>query len=278
MRVERLDDAARFLGEAEELLLRDEARHNLVLGVAGVVRDRPDFYLDPRFWMARDDNVVVGAALRTPPYGLALAQPLHPDAIAALAAAIDDELPGVVGAVPEVDTFAAHRRTRTRLVREQGIYALNSLADVRRAAGCSREATADDYELVADWFDAFVGEALPEGEPSSEEQRERMIRARLSSDDSGITLWEDDGTPVSMSGYGSPTPNGMRIGPVYTPPELRGRGYATSLVAEQSARLLREGRRFCFLYTDLANPTSNAIYERIGYVRVCESKQLAFED
>jgi uncharacterized protein len=91
-----------------------------------------------------------------------------------------------------------------------------------------------------------------------------------------LMLW-DDGEAVSVAGFGGETPNGIRIGPVYTPPELRGRGYATALVAELSAQLLAEGRRFCFLYTDLANPTSNAIYERIGYVRVCESAEIAFE-
>ena len=90
-------------------------------------------------------------------------------------------------------------------------------------------------------------------------------------------LWEDGGEAVSVSGWGGPTPNGIRIGPVYTPPALRGRGYATALVAELSQALLDEGRSFCFLFTDLANPTSNAIYERIGYVRVCESAMVAFE-
>ena len=94
-------------------------------------------------------------------------------------------------------------------------------------------------------------------------------------------LWEDGGEPVSLAGWGGPTPNGIRIGPVYTPPELRGRGYATALTAELSQRLLdgrlfEGGRRFCFLYTDLANPTSNAIYERIGYRRVAESAEIVF--
>ena len=79
-----------------------------------------------------------------------------------------------------------------------------------------------------------------------------------------------------MSSYGSKTPNGIRIGPVYTPPEQRGNGYATALVAEQSAWLLAGGRRFCFLYTDLANPTSNAIYERIGYERVADAAAYIF--
>ena len=80
-----------------------------------------------------------------------------------------------------------------------------------------------------------------------------------------------------MCGYGSPTPNGMRIGPVYTPPELRGRGYASALTAEVSQRVLDAGKRFCFLYTDRSNPTSNAIYERIGYRTVAEAAAIAFE-
>jgi predicted GNAT family acetyltransferase len=117
-------------------------------------------------------------------------------------------------------------------------------------------------------------------------------------------LWEDGGEPVSLAGWGGPTPNGIRVGPVYTPPELRGRGYGTAVTAETSRRLLdgrlsvagsaggqaagarpanraagggAGGRRsFCFLYTDLANPTSNAIYERIGYRRIAESAEIAF--
>ena len=103
-----------------------------------------------------------------------------------------------------------------------------------------------------------------------------MVAHRLGAGDGGFPLWEDGGAVVSASGWGGPTPNGIRIGPVYTPPELRGRGYATALVAELSQTLLDEGRRFCFLFTDLANPTSNAIYERIGYVRVCEAAMISF--
>jgi predicted GNAT family acetyltransferase len=206
-----------------------------------------------------------------------LAQPRDEEALTVLADAIDDELPGVVGAVPEVNDFATLWDASPRIVFEQGIYALREVKPVPAAPGGPREATETDYDLVFDWFVAFGDEALHDGEPGTA-QHERQIRQRLSPESpGGITLWEDDGVPVSLSGYGGRTPNGIRIGPVYTPPELRGRGYATSLVAGLSARLLREGRTFCFLYTDLANPTSNAIYERIGYARVCDSRQIAFE-
>jgi uncharacterized protein len=90
-------------------------------------------------------------------------------------------------------------------------------------------------------------------------------------------VWEDAGRNVSMTGCASPTPNGIRIGPVYTPPGDRGRGYATSLVAAVSREQLSRGRTSCFLHTDLANPTSNAIYRRIGYERVCDSTVVAFD-
>jgi predicted GNAT family acetyltransferase len=121
---------------------------------------------------------------------------------------------------------------------------------------------------------------LHEGRPGRD-RAEATLEHRLSSPSAGILLWEDGGVPVSLAGWGGPTPNGIRVGPVYTPPELRGRGYATALSADLSQRLLdgrlfEGGRRFCFLYTDLANPTSNAIYERVGYRRVAESAEIVF--
>ena len=93
----------------------------------------------------------------------------------------------------------------------------------------------------------------------------RSLEHRLAAPGNGIALWEDGGEPVSLAGFGSPTPNGIRIGPVYTPPQLRGRGYASALTAHVSQAQLDAGRAFCFLYTDLANPTSNKIYVDIGY-------------
>jgi len=277
--VELVEDPARFLAEAGPLLLADEARHNLILGLAGTLRATPDLYPDRSLWLVYDGGAVVGAALRTPPYNVVLARPLDDAVLDELVDAID-ELPGAVGAVPEVDAFAtrwcAKHGCCTRLVFGQGVYALREVADVPHAPGSRREATQADYDVLLEWFSDFAREALHEGEPGAE-QHERQIRMRLDSADGGIALWEDGGIAVSLCGYGSPTPSGTRIGPVYTPPAFRGRGYATTLTADVSAAQLARGRRFCFLYTDLANPTSNAIYERIGYVRVCESKQLAFE-
>ena len=74
---------------------------------------------------------------------------------------------------------------------------------------------------------------------------------------------------VSLASFGQRTPNGIRVGPVYTPPGLRGNGYASALVGQMTAELLGL-HRFCFLFTDLANPTANGIYQRIGYEAVSD--------
>jgi uncharacterized protein len=281
----RLDDAAAFLTEAEPLLLADEARHNLILGIAGTIRDTPDLYPLRSLWLVRDAGEVVAAALRTPPYNLILARPRSAPALAALAEAVaGEELPGVTGTEPEVEEFAELWSRRSgvavRVNMRQGVYALEQVEPLPAVPGSARVATADDRALALRWWVAFGEEVLHEGGPGRE-RAEASVDHKLSSPTGGLLLWEDGGEPVSLAGWGGPTPNGIRVGPVYTPPELRGHGYATALTAELSQRLLdgrlyEGGRRFCFIYTDLANPTSNAIYERIGYRRIAEAAEVVF--
>jgi predicted GNAT family acetyltransferase len=133
-----------------------------------------------------------------------------------------------------------------------------------------RVATADDTALVARWLDGFFADIH---EPSFRDVRaiaEERIAQRV------IHLWNDAGRLVSMAAYAGRTPNGIRVNLVYTPPEHRGRGYASNLVAALTQKLLAEGRRFCFLYTDLANPTSNKIYYALGYRPVCDNLRIDF--
>ncbi len=284
IRVRTADDPAAFLDDARSLLMLDEARHNLMLGVVGRLATEPGSYPVFRLWLAEDgDGEVVGAASMTAPWPIVLARPTHADAIEALVdAASSGDLvpPGVVGAVPEVHDFATRWAAVTGMTvttrRAEGAYALERVEPVAAGSGHARPATVADRELIAPWMVAFVAEVLP-NDPAADDGGREIVDSRLLSDSAGLWLWEANGRPVSVAGYGGPTPNGIRIGPVYTPPEHRGHGYATSLVAELSAWLLANGRRFCFLYTDLANPTSNAIYRRIGYRQVCESANIVFE-
>ena len=278
MQVVKPADAAEWLERAGPLLLADEPRHNLILGIAGTLRDQPGLYAERELWTVEADGVVLAAALRTPPYRLVLAG-RERAALAVLAGALD-EIPGVVGAVPEAHDFAAEWQARTgaEIVPGfgQGVFKLERVVPARPASGVSRPASDGDRDLLLEWLHAFSVEALHEEEPDRA-NLERMLTQRLGPEpDSGFALWETGGEAVAVTGFGASTPNGSRIGPVYTPPEQRGQGYASALVAEVSQARLDAGKRFCFLYTDLANPTSNRIYTAIGYERVCDSVELDF--
>jgi uncharacterized protein len=280
MRARLVDDPAEFLEVAAPLLLADEPRHNLILGIAGTLRDHPDVYPEHRLWLVETGGAAVAAALRTPPHGVVLARPSADGALAALAAEICDELPGVVGAVPEAQEFATAWSSRTgsqaRVRTRQGIYALTEARPPTGVLGRARAAEWDDRDLVLRWWRAFAVEALHDADPDMGRIASN-IDHRLSVSGWGLALWEAEGEPVSVAGFGGATPSGIRIGPVYTPPELRGHGYASALVAAVSTERLAAGRRFCFLYTDLANPISNRIYERIGYEWVCEAAEIVFD-
>ena len=278
MRVVELSDPAEFLERAAPLLLEDEARHNLILGIAGTVRDHPTLYAEYELWLVEEAGSAVAAALRTPPYNLVLGNGT-PAGLDALARGIGGSIPGAVGAVPEIDAFvaacaAAHGITPAPRV-QQGIYALDEVVWPPRPVGQPRPAGAADRDLLVRWWGEFGRESLGALETDAE-QDARNVDQRLSSPTAGIELWDVGGEPVSVVAYGSPTPTGIRIGPVYTPGEHRNRGYASALTAHVSAARLAAGRSFCFLYTDLGNPTSNRIYAAIGYRRVCDSIQYAF--
>lgn len=214
----------------------------------------------------------------TPPHNLVLSLlPLAAVApIAADAYRHYGTLPGVLGPTDAARAFAERWRALTgqpyrRAVAER-IYQLEAVTPVLAVPGALRRATAADRDLLITWLAAFYRETLGEG---GLRQAEHTADARLTTETAAIYFWED-GRPVSLAGYSGPTPNGIRIAPVYTPPELRGRGYASATVAALSQLLLDGGRRRCFLFTDLANPTSNRIYQAIGYRPVCDVDEYRF--
>ena len=275
------DDVRSFLDAAEPVLLRDEARQNLIYGICSTLIAAPDAFPEFRLWTVASQGGAVLAMLMTPPYNLALGAPADPAALPFAARALLEagvDLPGVTGGLPEADAFADEWERLTgagrRLRMAQGVYAVDTVVAPRPVQGHLRPASAGDRRLLIEWFDAFAAESIPED--ARHQGAASAVDRRLgSSPGFGFALWED-GEVVSMSGYGGETPHGIRIGPVYTPPPRRRHGYASALVAELSRRLLDDGRDYCFLYTDLANPTSNRIYVDVGYELVCESADYAF--
>jgi len=278
--VTRHAGAESFLADAGGFLLAREAEHNLMLGLSGRLRVEPRTYGEnPYYAVARGGGEVVAATMRTPPHNLILSEVDDEAALEPLAADANDvfeSLTGVVGPKAPVARMAQIWEARSgqtaHLMLCQRSYSAERALEPEGVAGTMRPYEARDRELVLAWMDAFVEEALPEAPP---EDSAHWLDRRAADPDSGTMIWED-GEAVSMGGYGGLTPNGIRVGPIYTPPELRRRGYATALTAAMTRMLLERGRRFCFLFTDLANPTSNSIYQRIGYRPVNDIDQWSF--
>jgi hypothetical protein len=283
MRLTRHVDAQGFLSQAGEFLGAREAEHNLILGLTSRLEREPLLYGEPPYFaVAEDEGRVVGAAMRTPPHNLIVSE-IDEDAAVGLfvedAGDVFDALPGVIGPKARVAQFANAWRAATgatpRLEITQRIFAADHVDEPRPTTGAMRDyEPADHRELAIRWMDEFVAEAMPEDAAHPESSAEFVDR-REEDPEAGLVVWEDERS-VSMAGFGGRTPNGIRVGPVYTPPELRGRGYASAVTAALTQRLLDSGRRFCFLYTDLANPTSNSIYQRIGYRAVADSDLWTF--
>jgi GNAT superfamily N-acetyltransferase len=283
IRVRRSPDVQTFLVEAGSFLAEREAEHNLLFGICSQLgRDPMPFGGGPPYFaISEDEGRVIGAAIRTPPHNLVLSETDDLAAIEPLVRDVRDAvdlLPGVLGPRKAASAFVRVWCDRAgggaTITMQSRIYRASTATPPGGIAGAMRPYRDEDRALTIRWFDAFVREALPEEAVS--DPSEEQIRRRLADPDGGMRLWEDDARPVSLACFGSRTPNGIRIGPVYTPPELRGKGYASVLVGQMTAALLDGGHRYCFLFTDVSNPTPNSIYQRIGYEAVTDVDQYAF--
>ncbi len=276
MRLIRCEGPREFLDRAKPLLLTDEACYNLLLGVPANLIARAVAPASPLYFgVVMDDDRVLAATMMTPPHPLVLSRIQHPPTFALIA---EDLLatkmmpPGVHGPVPVCEQFAGIWQGLTGQRHEQTmaqrIYRLQEVRPVAGVPGSLRRATAADRPLLLQWLRAFNAEAFDEHAAPTFDPEELADR-RLEGQTEALYLWEHDG-PRALAGYTGPTPHGIRVGPVYTPPAHRNKGYASACTAGLSQLLLDQGYRFCFLYTDLANPTSNRIYQRIGYETVCD--------
>ena len=274
MRVVRHTDVAAFAAVAVPFLVASEAENNLLLGICSGLVSRPPARA-PYLATVESRNGPVGVAIMTPPRKLVTSAAPAQALDALCADLVESGVPGVLGPAPTADELATRWRHHTgdgvHREREQRIYELTSLVAPPRIPGALRPAAAADLPIVEAWAPAFVADVgLRDDAVGVADDVRRAVR------DGRLYVW-DDGQPVTMATWTGPTPNGVRVTLVYTPPALRGRGYASSCVAALSALLLASGRRACFLFTDLANPTSNSIYAKIGYRPVCDVHDYRFE-
>lgn len=268
----RFTDPAEFRDAAEAWLLADEAAHCLQLGLIGGLAVGE--WQDPFLAVVRSGAGPALVAIRTPPHALVLSACSDTGALEVLLGAIAELPPQeqpdrVLGPADVVAEFVQRwpgPGTPTLQMRER-IYRLERVKAATGVAGRPVRVTDQDRALLTEWFSLFHTEALP-GQPF--EAEETVGRWLANPEHRQLWFWEVDGEPVSLAGAGNPTQNGIRLGPVFTPQQHRGHGYASALVADLSQRLVDSGRSFTTLFTDLANPTSNHIYSRIGYEPVVD--------
>lgn len=273
--------AADFLAAAGAFLEQNEAANNLLLGLSNILVQKEQRGESTAgnllYTVESGSGTPIMAILLNSKNLILYCYGDDADTEAAVKMAIADirqrglEVPGVVGPVDAARSLALEWAAQMQLepyVRmNQRIYLLDRVNEIPYAPGRLRQAGMQDHETAASWMYDFA-ESVNENMSRQEAANKALECLR----DGSLYMWQDDnGIPVSMTRKTRPTRNGIVLSFVYTPPEWRGKGYASSCVASLSQRLLDEGYRFCSLYTDLANPTSNHIYSVIGYRPVLDS-------
>ena len=272
-------DVSAYDAAAGDFLRSDCERNTISVTVVdnakrrGELRDPPELYA----WWTAENGEVTGCASITSPWPVLIDQAPE-DSLRPLAETLLDAGADVVGVNSPSQTAAIFASmwcsltgNRAVLQTAMRLFRLDELSAVpAQPAGSARMATDDDRPLLIEWFNAF-GEQVHGPMPSAEEQ----VRERLDAD--AMWIWVDaSGVPVSMVGHTVPVEGVARVGPVYTPSEHRRRGYAEALTHHVSSQLVDRGLG-AVLHTELANPTSNAIYVRVGYRPVFDRIALDFE-
>lgn len=278
MRFSSWKDTVGFLDRCGAFLIAEEARNNLIIGLGhNAMPPQPERSVEPFFAVAEESGTVVGAAAMTPPFPLVLtACPEEAlQSLVTLLARQPRPLREVVGPVRTVSAFVrtycqAHTDTTYRTEKRMRLYRLDSVRPpARQPGGGMRLANDGDNDLLITYTADFYRMA-------HEDHFDAESTVTRATADRRLFVWEDP-DPVSMAAWVRETPHGKAIALVYTPMKRRQRGYASALVAAVSQRALDEGKRFCCLYADLDNPTTNHIYQAIGYRPVEDAIHVVLE-
>lgn len=275
MRIVEFKDPLAFQSHVLPLLVRHECENCTMIGIIGRLVEgksptRTGEPTVPMLLSVEDGGVVVGVAVQTPPHAL-LATPLTRTAVDVVIAELRRRgwtTGEFVATVPTAgllaNAWSAITETKPHRMRSLRVFRLEEVIDPPPVPGALHVATIADLEWLADSAMAFARDI---NEPMNVDP---VPHTRRAIEEGRLHLWKHAGQRFAMCAWAGPTPNGIRINQVYTPPQFRGRGYASAATAALSRRLLDSGRKFCFLHTDAANPTSNRIYQKIGYRHVAD--------
>lgn len=273
----------KFLIEAGFLLYQEEAANGLMLGLCEMMPNAQDsVQVPPVLLRVVEGGETVSAAIQTnPPQSNLVLTFANGNQLRGLAEYLQQEgikFPGVVGPAVVLDHFSdlwseMSSQPKT-LGMGQKIYKAVKVIPPKSCEGELRVAARNDLNLVTQWLVEFTDECLPAHERKSFDDLMPVTVKKIA--DKWIYLWVIDGQPVSVAHAGRPTRNGISVGGVFTPKHLRKKGYASAVVAGITQAMLDSGKQFCVLYTDLSNPTSNKIYQDVGYREVADSKYFLF--
>lgn len=288
MQFKLFTDVHEFYKDTYNVLMHHEAQNMVILGniIIGNKGEDKTGWRDPANWVMAtvfDTSGIQLTALMTPPHNITLYATeniINHQAINCLIDGLAEyEIPGVTTEKTLAELFAKEYTTRRGLTfkasMSQRIYQLTTVNPDVKQFGIVRLFEEKDMHFFPYWFEAFNAAGIYGNTKMYIPQDTEAYHYRLSS--KKLYVLEVDGAPVSMAGFTREMQTAIGVAFVYTPPYYRGEGYASSCVAQISQIALDKGFTKCVLYTDLLNPTSNSIYQNIGYKAICDSLMLKFE-
>lgn len=281
MRYTEYKNPADFMNVCRTIFEEQEALYGLMLGITiRLVKNPLHYGSQPLLATIGTDTEPDLIALMTPPYKLqiALLNKGSFESVQLLASKLHEsgwQIPAVMGEEKAIKAFAIHWNevagTNSREGMRQRLYELRTVQPIQYPEGTLRQATNDDLELAIKWSNSFYDDCFGDLEEVARDGR----FAKLLVEEGNLYFWENP-APVSMAAITRPTMHGISIGYVYTPPQYRRKGYASAVTARLTQHALDSGKRFCTLFTDLGNPTTNSIYQKIGYNPVADIMDVHF--
>ena len=280
MLITRFQDPLKFRNHVNEFLLQHEAENNMIFNILeGIISKR---YTGDNLMVSVEElGDIVLVAIMTPPKNIVLSFTQKLKSIYELIKFLElneISIPGVFGFKKGSKKFAKlwckNNKISYKMVMNERIYKLEKVNEQVLGKREFIKADQTHESKILNWTKLFIAEALPQEISDFNEEYMQLIKDRIKN--GRYFMLMDNNEPVSMVHKAGKTPNGNLINAVYTPPHLRRNGYATEVVANISKLILAEGNKFCFLFTDLSNSTSNKIYQDVGYRPIIDMDQYKF--
>jgi len=281
MKIIKYDNVSDFLSNNEELLVKKESFHNLILGLAYNIRDKKVEPTAPLYYSIQMNGEIIGGALRSHHDKPLIITEIPFDLVDLLIKNLTDNKIEIAGVVAEEKTaiyFKDHwinlKNLDYKINLHLGVYECSNVIFPKTITGDLIEGTQDHLVIIKKFIIGFFQECFPH-QPIINDDIEKMMNLFLKNK-SLFLLKNINNEIISMAANTRSTLNGGTISLVYTPPEFRGLGYASCVVALLSEKILKSGKKFSCLFTDLTNPTSNSIYQKIGYIKIGQNIHFDF--